>query len=138
MTHILLFIDLFRKGAAVADPHLLQDRGKLAIALSAFLTAAAHIADVLGYGFPLLDTATVDQLAGGIAAAAYLIVHYTGSTDHGFLPAKPVDGLARDGATSGEPHDPAPVGSGPTLPQQPDPMRSGPAEDTGPTGTNMP
>lgn len=114
--------DLFRKGSAVADPELLQDRGKLAIAISAVLTAGAHLAGVLGHPLPV-DTDTIDQIAGGLAAAAYLVVHYGASTSRGVLPAKPGDGVARDRPAGEQGPLAAPVGGEPADPVQPSPVR---------------
>lgn len=126
MEKALALIALFRQGSAVADPKLLQDRGALAIALTAALTALGQAAKAFGYPLPL-DTESINLLAGGLAAAAYLVVHVASSPERGLLPAAGPD---RDATAPGDAHAAAPVGSLATQPAAADPVRDQRADPT--------
>lgn len=102
MKKLLSLLDVLRKGNAVADPKLWKDRAALAIALSALITAAAHLGKALGYDLGI-DTETADRIAGGIAAAAGLFSHYATSDKTGLLPPKPAPAEVSGPDLSGAP-----------------------------------
>ena len=89
MSNLWRFIDVLRKGSAVADPALLKNRAGLTMALTALLWSLTSAAKGLGYELPITqdDAAT---LAGSIALVVGLYVNYASSSKVGILPAKPL------------------------------------------------
>jgi hypothetical protein len=112
MNKLLAFIDLFRKGSEVADPALWKNRAALAMALSAFIVAAAQVAKGFGYDFGI-DNDTASAIAGGIAAIAGLLGNFATSKKVGLLAPKPEPD---DGVQAGPQASSAPPGDLPGGP----------------------
>jgi len=99
---ILAFLDLFRKGSAVADPDLWKNRAGAVTAVAGLIAALVQIARMYGYDLPL-DADGILALAGGVVTVVCLFVSYGTSPGTGLLPAKPAA-------------DPAPALAGDQLP----------------------
>lgn len=79
---------LFRKGEAVANPAAWK-AGQITVTLVAgLLLAAAHVAETFGYALPI-DQSAADAIAGGIIAAANVVLTVTTSKAVG-LPARAI------------------------------------------------
>lgn len=89
LTQITAFIDLFRKGSAVADPKVWKEHSARAIGLAAVLAAAVHLARLFGYPLEFVDEEFILNLAGVLATLAGLFGVYATSKTVGVLPAKP-------------------------------------------------
>lgn len=90
MGKIKAFLELFRKGKAVADPAVWKDRAKLANALTLAISAAIGAAYALGYDLPV-GGESIELIAGGVAAlwvGGYSVYRTITNADKG-LPAKP-------------------------------------------------
>ena len=88
MNKLLAFIDLFRRGSAVADPDLWKNRAGAVAAVAGLISALVQIARLYGYDLPL-DADGILALAGGIVTVVCLCVSYGTSPSVGVLPAKP-------------------------------------------------
>lgn len=87
MGKVGLFLELFRKGSAVADPKLWRDRAALTIALSAFLLALNAVANWYGYNLGLQES-DINTIAATIGIVVGLFSHYATHEEHGILPAR--------------------------------------------------
>jgi hypothetical protein len=63
---------LFKQGKALTNPTTWANTTALTGVLAGFLVAAMHVAKALGYDFGVND-ATLNQLAGGIAAGVLVV-----------------------------------------------------------------
>lgn len=95
MSKLLAFLDLFRKGSAVADPAVWKDRGGATIALAGLIGALVQVARLYGYQLPL-DEDGVLAVAGGVATVVGLFVTYATSDKVGVLPSKRDADLVED------------------------------------------
>jgi hypothetical protein len=88
MGKLLAFIDLFRKGSAVADPQAWKERSAATIAVAGVIAALVQIAKLYGFELPL-DQDAILAVAGGVATVVGLFVTYATSAKVGVLPPKP-------------------------------------------------
>lgn len=88
MDKLFAFIDLFRKGSAVADPQVWKERSAATIALAGLIAALVQIAKMYGVELPL-DHDAILALAGGLATVVGLFCTYATSGKVGVLPPKP-------------------------------------------------
>jgi energy-converting hydrogenase Eha subunit F len=88
MNKLLAFVDLFRRGSAVADPDLWKNRAGAVAAVAGLISALVQIARLYGYDLPL-DADGILALAGGIVTLVCLFVSYGTSPNTGVLPPKP-------------------------------------------------
>lgn len=102
MNKLLLFLDLFRKGAAVSEPKLWKDRAALTMALTALILTGCKVAGGMGYELPISESD-----AGAVATAVAVIVGlfstYATSDKAGILPAKVQPDSIPDDARPAEP-----------------------------------
>jgi len=85
---LLAFLDLFRKGSAVADPATWKNRTALTLALTGLLVALNKLAVSYGYDFGLSDM-DVGSVAAAVAVVVGLFGNYATSDKVGVLPPKP-------------------------------------------------
>ena len=89
MSKIFLFLDLLRKGNAVADKELWKNRSALTLALTALILTGCKVAGGFGYDLPIGETEAA-SIAAGVAVIVGLFSTYATSDKVGILPAKPV------------------------------------------------
>lgn len=89
MNKLILFFDLFRKGAVVSDPATLKNKSALIIALSGLIPVLLSIARGFGYDIQISDE-DIAKLAAGVAVVVGLFSTYATSDKVGLLPARPV------------------------------------------------
>ncbi len=89
MSKLWALFDVLRKGAVVADPKGLKDKGGLTLALTALLWALFGAAKEFGYDTHLTQ-ADAAQIAGTVALVVGMYVNYASSDKVGLLPEKPV------------------------------------------------
>ena len=87
MGRLLDFLDLFRKGNAVADPALWKSRQIKATLLLPTFGALVAVLRAFGLEVPLDDT-QITQLVTGLVVVINLLLTYS-TTDKVGLPAKP-------------------------------------------------
>jgi len=88
MTKLFAFLDLFRRGSAVADPDLWKNRAGAVTAVAGLIAALVQIARLYGYDLSL-DADGILAVAGGIVTVVCLLVSYGTSPGTGVLPPKP-------------------------------------------------
>ena len=108
MSKIFLFLDLLRKGNAVADKELWKNRSALTLALTALILTGCKVAGGFGYDLPIGETEAA-SIAAGVAVIVGLFSTYATSDKVGILPAKPV-----------QPEVP-PISGGDTVRAEPEP-----------------
>lgn len=89
MNKLILFFDLFRKGASVSDPIIWKNRTSLTLALTALILTGCKVAKGFGYDLPISETEAA-SIAAGVAVLVGLFSTYATSDKVGLLPAKPV------------------------------------------------
>ena len=89
MNKLILFFDLFRKGASVSDPIIWKNRTSLTLALTALILTGCKVAKGFGYDLPISETEAA-SIAAGVAVIVGLFSTYATSDKVGLLPAKPV------------------------------------------------
>ena len=100
--------NLFRQGKALTNAGTWANNTTLAGVLAGFLVAAFHMARIFGYDFGI-DDATLNQLAGGIAAGALVItniLHTVSNPSAGLPPAGPPGPPAEPNASADDPMGP--------------------------------
>ena len=100
MKKLPAFLEVLRKGVAVADPALWKNVSSATMAaVAGLIVALVKLAKVYGYDLPIDDEAAY-ALAGGIIVAVGVYFNYATSTTVGVLPAKhPDDVQVEDKAT---------------------------------------
>lgn len=66
MNKLILFFDLFRKGASVSDPIIWKNRTSLTLALTALILTGCKVAKGFGYDLPISETESA-SIAAGVA-----------------------------------------------------------------------
>lgn len=84
---LLDWIDLFRKGSAVANKAAWANGGNVAALLAPFMLALAKLAGDYGY-FIKLDIEQAMSIASGISAVVLFITHNISNKHAGVLPSK--------------------------------------------------
>lgn len=89
MNKLLAFVDLFRKGEAVANPQAWKTGQITATSLAGVVLAAMHVAAAYGHPLPAaVDEGVVTALCAATIGVVNIVLTYATSDKVGILPAK--------------------------------------------------
>lgn len=116
MTKLPAFLEVLRKGVAVADPTLWKTVSNVTlVAVAGLLVALVKLAKVYGYEIPI-DDETAMGLATGIVAAIGVYFNFATSKTVGILPTKHPDDVQVEDKAADSPGDDMPGPNGTRMP----------------------
>jgi hypothetical protein len=134
---------VYRQGGSVADAALHHNVSALGVALGGLLFTLAGMAQTYGIDLSFITPEVAASLGAFIAGLFGMHWRYATSPDRGLPGLKPVvadapvAGSPGDGTARGLAPAPSPVGGGPAVAREPDPVRTI-AHADGPLGDFMP